>query len=271
MAQPAFWPWDSGATVSNTIEWVAQRDRCLRQALIREIEELRGRPLIAMVHMQSPDPRRTVQLDESDILYLADAFERIAAAEEFDLLIHTLGGSTDATQSMLEYLYNCRKTFRAIVPMAAKSAGTIFSLAAKSVAMGRVSQLGPIDPQVDGVPAWYLLRDENTRFAGFAEACIASVRMMAAGAIERGLMRDATPERRKACVDNLMSPDRYPSHGHAIDVDEAEHLGLAVESFEDDDPLWRRIWLLFRLYEADMRRDELTKIYEGSGFSIRVA
>lgn len=71
-----------------------------------------------------------------------------------DLLLHTPGGETAATESLVDYLRSMFRTdIRAIVPQLALSAGTMIACACKEIIMGKHSSLGPIDPQFKGIPA----------------------------------------------------------------------------------------------------------------------
>lgn len=65
-----------------------------------------------------------------------------------DILLHTPGGSAEATHSVVSYLRQKYTDIRIFVPLAAMSAGTMFALAADRIVMGKHSQLGPIDPQL---------------------------------------------------------------------------------------------------------------------------
>jgi len=71
-----------------------------------------------------------------------------------DLVLHTPGGDTAATESLVDYL---RQMFngdvRAIVPQIAMSGGTMIACACKVILMGKQSSLGPVDPQFNGIPA----------------------------------------------------------------------------------------------------------------------
>lgn len=71
-----------------------------------------------------------------------------------DLILHTPGGDTAATESIVDYLKGIfGKNIRAIVPQLAMSAGTMIACSCKEIVMGLHSSLGPIDPQFNGIPA----------------------------------------------------------------------------------------------------------------------
>jgi hypothetical protein len=77
-----------------------------------------------------------------------------------DLILHTPGGSLAAAESIVDYL---RRMFgnniRAFVPQIAMSAGTMIACACKEIYMGKESNLGPIDPQFNGVPAYGVIEE----------------------------------------------------------------------------------------------------------------
>lgn len=71
-----------------------------------------------------------------------------------DLILHTPGGESAATESLVDYLHSMFGTnIRAIIPQLALSAGTMIACACKEILMGKHSSLGPIDPQYQGIPA----------------------------------------------------------------------------------------------------------------------
>jgi len=65
------------------------------------------------------------------------------------LVLHTPGGVTNAAESIVAYLRSKFADIEVIVPTLAMSAGTMIALAADRIVMGRQSQLGPIDPQMN--------------------------------------------------------------------------------------------------------------------------
>jgi hypothetical protein len=67
---------------------------------------------------------------------------------ELDLILHSPGGSAEATASVVRYLRTKFSAIRVFVPLAAMSAATMWALAGDEIVMGKHSQLGPIDPQM---------------------------------------------------------------------------------------------------------------------------
>lgn len=64
-----------------------------------------------------------------------------------DLIVHSPGGSAEATEMVVQYLRSKFSHIRAIIPQAAMSATTMLACAADEIVMGKHSALGPIDPQ----------------------------------------------------------------------------------------------------------------------------
>ncbi|MCS6262197.1 MAG: S49 family peptidase [Nitrospira sp.] len=83
-----------------------------------------------------------------------------------DLILHTPGGETAATESLVVYLRSMfASDIRAIVPELAMSAGTMIACACKEIVMGKHSSLGPIDPQFGGIAAHGVVEEFNRAHA----------------------------------------------------------------------------------------------------------
>jgi hypothetical protein len=70
-----------------------------------------------------------------------------------DLILHTPGGDVAATEAIISYLQSKFDDIRVIVPQLAMSGGTMIACSAHEIVMGKHSSLGPVDPQINGVPA----------------------------------------------------------------------------------------------------------------------
>lgn len=99
-------------------------------------------------------PSELFSLNDADKNGFMSAIHTLDRSKGFDLVLHTPGGEIAATESLVDYLRSMfGKDIRAIVPQLAMSARTMIALSCKSVLMGKESSLGPIDPQIGGIPA----------------------------------------------------------------------------------------------------------------------
>lgn len=92
-----------------------------------------------------------------------------AAAEDSrrcDVLVHSPGGSADATERIVSVLRSKFEHITFLVPHSAYSAATMLALAGNEVILHPSACLGPVDPQINGTPARALKRGfENARDA----------------------------------------------------------------------------------------------------------
>ena len=91
---------------------------------------------------------------------------------------------------------------------------------------------------------------------------------MATDILKRGMMHGKTDAEVDDVINKISSSAGYKSHGAVIDHSEAKQLGLSVDYLPPDDDLWRRLWLLYCLYDYDSKAKNLGKIFEGSKYSI---
>jgi hypothetical protein len=246
--------------------WVAEKDRYLRQLLIRDIQALTGRSLL-VYFATSTDPRS--QIAVGDDAYFAELL-RDAEGGPVDLLIETPGGFTDATEKIASLLRSLAPDLRVVVPCRAKSNGTMLALVGSSIVMGPCSELGPADPFINvnptnAIPANFLLGAPNVDpiIQQVAAHAVKQTQKLAEMLLSTGMMQGRSAEQIRAIVDSISTRTQYPSHGAVIDQDEAERLGLTVVKLGSDDELWKRLWLLRCMYDFDAVRSGAVKIFEG--------
>jgi len=73
----------------------------------------------------------------------------MAASERIDLFLYTTGGITVAGWALVHLIREFCKEFAVLVPYKAWSCGTLICLGADEIVMGRLGQLGPIDPSTN--------------------------------------------------------------------------------------------------------------------------
>ncbi len=250
--------------------WVAQKDRYLRQLLVRDIEALTGRRLVVYYANRAAN----AQIDTRDCSFILELFGDVGA-EPVDLMLETSGGMTDATEALVSTLQNLTTDFRVIVPNAAKSNGTLLGLASKSIVMGAVSELGPIEPSVNQIPASILIQQQiaqqNFVLHMAGTYGLQQTRALAKRLLTAGMMNGKTPAEIDDVVHKLSTRDVYFSHGSVIDHREAAALGLNITYLPLEDATWQRLWLLSCMYDHDCRQGNYLKIFEGRARSTAVA
>lgn len=112
-----------------------------------------------------------MEINDEDKNGFMMAVHKLDRSKGLDLILHTPGGGITSTQSIVDYLHKMFRTsqnsvpdIRAIIPQMAMSAGTMISCSCKEIWMGKHSNLGPIDPQLSGVPAYGVLKEFQTAF-----------------------------------------------------------------------------------------------------------
>jgi hypothetical protein len=250
--------------------WVSQKDRYLRQLLIRDIQGLTNRRLIVYF----ANRYENALIDQRDIA-LMDELCRDIGGKPADLMLETNGGETDATEGLISLIQKMAPDLRVIVANAAKSNGTLLCLASQMIVMGATSQLGPIEPHINGIPSSILSQPEiakqNFPLHKYGVFALQQTGALAKRLLTSGMLKGKTETEIDAVVNQLSSRDVYFSHGSVINFAEAKSLGLSVEYLAPETDLWQKIWLLYCMYDHDCRRDKYLKVFEGQAVSTSIA
>jgi hypothetical protein len=206
-----------------------------------------------------------------------------------DLVLHTPGGETAATESLVDYL---RKMFkgdiRAIVPQIAMSGGTMIACACKIILMGKQSSLGPIDPNFGGIPAHGVIEEfkkahEEIRqdpskipvwqpiiakyspaFIGECQKAITWSEQLVRDWLATGML--AGDEKRADKINRIIQE----LGNHALTLSHARHLpaetcsamGLRIEMMEDKQSLQDAVLSLHHAYMLTLSQTGALKIIE---------
>ena len=200
-------------------------------------------------------------INDEDKLGFMQAVHNVDKNAGLDLVLHTPGGSVTAAESIVDYLLKVfKRDVRVIVPQIAMSAGTMIACSARQIVMGKQSNLGPIDPQVNGLPAYSVLAEfdravkESTHSAGAArmwqtivgkyhptflsscEHAIALSKEIVKKWLEQGMFNGDPKAKSKAnaIVRALSSQDHNREHARHIHAERCKELGLNVSCLEDD-------------------------------------
>lgn len=206
-----------------------------------------------------------------------------------DLILHTPGGGIAATQSIVNYL---QKMFghdiRAIVPQIAMSAGTIIACCCKEIWMGKQSNLGPIDPQLRGIPAHGVVQEFNRAMKEIKkdvsriviwQQIIGQYRPTFLGQCENAIdwsnsfveqqlaegMFSTLPNRKNKAKTVTKALSNYPknkTHDRHFDADECETIGLTIKHLESDPELQDLVLTVHHCYMNMMMNTVAYKVIE---------
>lgn len=138
----------------------------LRADCYKDIEQLRGRPLIvyASKFINGSEKDAPITIDINDVEGFTDLVNHINDSESIDVLIHSPGGRPDATERIVSILRSRFKEVHFLIPHSAYSAATMLALSGDTITMHPSATMGPIDPQLNGTPARSIKRGfENAK------------------------------------------------------------------------------------------------------------
>lgn len=134
--------------------------REITKKYIKQLHELTDRNIVVYYSGFLSKPELDSSITDEDKNGFMVAIHKLDRAKGLDLFLHTPGGSGSATQSIVDYLHKMFGTnIRAIVPQIAMSAGTMIACSCKEIYMAKHSNLGPIDPQLRGIPAYGVIEE----------------------------------------------------------------------------------------------------------------
>ncbi|MCL4764751.1 MAG: ATP-dependent Clp protease proteolytic subunit [Hyphomicrobiaceae bacterium] len=209
-----------------------------RAQAIRAIEKSHGTRVITMIHRQ--EKRSLFGFSVSRHIDLEDAQTIIAAIKEtprdipIDLVVHTPGGLVLAAMQIARALEAHPAKVTVYVPVYAMSGGTLIALAADEIVLGEFSVLGPIDPQIAGLPAASIVkaRDSKPISESFdLTLVLADVSEKALEQVKRGAVELLTPRLDQDSAEALAAKlaGGHWTHDYALTATEARALGLPVK------------------------------------------
>jgi hypothetical protein len=216
-----------------------------------------------------------------DQIFSALTDENPARDKDVVLFLLSSGGAGEPAYQISKLCKSFSKSsFRVVVPRLAKSAATLIAIGADEIHMGPLGQLGPIDPQIDGLPALGVSRALRT-IASVAERYPRSADMFArylrtALTVEQIGYCDRISESAVQYAERLLSTKpnlvtrageiakelvhEYKDHGFVIDLDEAQkHLGsfwvkTGTEELQAAEALYRLFELVNFLYGLNQHK-----------------
>ncbi len=180
------------------------------------------------------------------------------------------------------------RNIRAIVPQIAMSAGTIMACCCKEIWMGKQSNLGPIDPQLRGIPAHGVVQEfkralrevksDASRIVIWQQI-IGQYRPTFLGQCENAIkwsndfveqqlivgMFDGLPDRKRRAKKVVKALSNYPrnkTHDRHFDADDCDQHGLIIKRLEVEPELQDLVLTVHHCYMNMMMNTPAYKIIE---------
>lgn len=257
----------------------------LQASLTAALEEIallrreRNVILYASAFLQKPDiPGTYLMIMHEDLNGLMSVIYQMDCSKGLTLVLHTPGGVPGAAESVVSYIREKFTDVEVIIPTLAMSAGTMISLSADRIVMGRQSQLGPIDPQmpvgggrnmsarsvteqferakreilddVRTAHVWApIMQSHGPALLQEAQNALDYSERMVARWLAKGMFKEI-PEAAataQAVARHFNDASEHKSHGRRIDRDEARRQGVVVEDLEDNQALQEQVLTAYHL------------------------
>lgn len=228
-------------------------------------------------------------INDSDQNGFMAAIHKLDRRIGLDLILHTPGGSISAAEHLVTYL---RSMFdidiRAIIPHLAMSAGTMIALSCNKIVMGKHSSLGPIDPQVYGLPAhgvieeierahkeiredssripiWQpIIANYNPTLIGECEKAIQWTNQIVKQWLIEGMFLhdDKGNEKAEKIVSSLSDHGETKAHDRHISIETVRSLDIKVLPLEEDNELQDLVMTVHHAYIHTLSQTATYKIIE---------
>jgi hypothetical protein len=267
----------------------------VRRKYLLELHDFTGRNTILYATKWTQtgggDPAN-VSINEEDVQGLMEVVYQMKD-RNLDLILHSPGGSPEATEAVVTYLRSKFDDIRVIIPHAAMSAATMLACAADNIVMGKHSFLGPIDPQfilqtplgISAVPAQAILdqfkraQEECKEPAALSswlpilsqygpalliqcENAIQLSRRLVTDWLKKYMFKGGSESLAQSIAQELSSHESFKSHSRHIALDDAKTLGLKVEALENDHVFQDKVLTVFHATMHTLAGTGAVKIIE---------
>jgi len=251
--------------ILNSIQSAGSTHDIFRRSMLSRLHQVTGRNIIIYYSgWLQKQGAPNISLNDDDKNGFMTVINKLDRSLGLDLLLHTPGGETAATESLVDYLRSMFDTdIRAVIPQLAMSAGTMIACSCKELIMGKQSSLGPIDPQFRGIPAhgvmeeferaateikndpsriavWQpIIAKYSPAFIGECEKAIDWSNKMTAEWLRTGMFKDEKRPSRKISriITELSDHALTKSHARHLSMNKCQSIGLKVVPLEDNPDL----------------------------------
>ncbi|MCM1130046.1 MAG: hypothetical protein NC211_09280 [Alistipes senegalensis] len=274
----------------------------LRKKILRKIAALTKRNVMLYYSgwLQKPNMGVNFGIDDGDKNgFMACCPKKKDRTKGLDLILHTPGGSVDATESLIDYLYDLYQgDVRAFIPQLAMSGGTLIAVSCKEIVMGSHSSIGPVDPQINGIAAQSYIaefrkackevKEDPSVFSvwqtvigklppGFITECQNAIdwsNEILTESLKRVMFKDCDEKVQIRKIENVLKllgdQEVSKTHSRHITRKKAQEAGLKVVALEDDNALQDLILSLHHLMCLTFQQTTSVKIFANDMGSVYI-
>lgn len=263
----------------------------LRRKYTKQLHEYTGRNVIVYYSgfLQKPELKADNAVNDNDKNGLMTAVNDLDPTLGLDLILHTPGGDTAATESIVDYLWQkFGNNIRCFVPQMAMSAGTMIACSCREIWMGRQSSLGPVDPQFNGIPAHGVIEEfhralaeiqANPKTIPLWQAVVAKYPPAFLGECEKAIkwstelvttwllrnMLDGKPNKEQiveTIVNEIIDHSISYAHNRHLSAQKCDNIGLNIKHLESDQELQDKVLSVHHIYFHTLSSTPSFKIIE---------
>lgn len=244
-------------------QWAASQRHAQLISAFSRLQKKRKSRIIALVHRQEPMGLLGIPMlryiDLNDAEDVLEAIRRTPTNKPLEIVLHTPGGLVLPALQIARAIKTHPARTTIFVPHYAMSGGTLLALAADEIVLSQHAVLGPIDPQIGGLPAASVLRVaqekpiQNTEDYTLVLADVGAMAITQLQKAARELLTGTVSENAAVAVAEQLSSGRW-THDYPIHFNEARELGLNVSQDMPQD-----IMDLMTLFPDTVRRQSNVK------------
>lgn len=240
---------------------------------------------------QGDAPPNLVSINDEDIQGFMESVAGLKG-KSLDLILHTGGGSAEASDAIVSYLRSKFDDIRVIIPQAAMSAGTMIACSANVIVMGKQSSIGPIDPQfilqtsvgIQSLPAHAIIeqfkmaqqdcatnpKNLNSWLPMLSQygpalivRChdqIAFGKSLINNWLKEYMFENENDQLAESVAEYLSNHGNFKTHSKHISAVDAAKIGLKIQSLEDDNVLQDKVLSAFHATTIAFGGTPATKI-----------
>lgn len=241
-------------------------------------------------------PPELTMIGEEDMEGFMEVFNGLSPSEGLDVILHSPGGSAEATEALVTYTRSKFQDVRVLIPHVAMSAATMFACSANKIVMGPQSSVGPTDPQFTVVgeggarmsvsaqaildqfslakkecrdpknlPAWVpMLTQYGPALLVQCEEALKLSKELVKTWLAKYMLRGQRNAARKSAIiaRQLAQHATFKTHARHIGRDQARSFGLLIDNLEQDPQLEDLVLSVFHSTTLTFSGTPATKIIE---------